>query len=86
MIRLDFQDPRDAKLLENTVTWQSAIAGDDPISHYEVCVNGELVGKVEHQPQILKNKPFLFELEKTVGEIMITAIDNAGNRATSRIS
>jgi hypothetical protein len=84
--KVGLSGPRDANLIENKVTWYSAIAGDDPISHYEVCVNGELIGKVEHQPQKLKSKPFLYELENQNGEIVITAIDKAGNRATSRIS
>ena len=78
--------PRDAKLSGNTVTWHTAIAGDDPISHYEVFVDGEFVGKVEHQPQILKSKPFLYSLDKPDGEIMITAVDVSGNRAESRIA
>lgn len=73
--------PRDAKWVNNKITWQSAIAGDDPISHYEVLINGKLVGKVEHQPQILKSKPFEYELEKSEGEIMIASVDQAGNRA-----
>jgi hypothetical protein len=78
--------PRDAKLIENKITWHSAIAGDSPISHYEVFVDGELVGKVEHKPQLLKSKPFQYELEKPTGEILIAAVDKAGNRAESRIA
>jgi len=66
----------DSNYFMTSVTWHSAIAGDDPISHYAVCVNGELVGKVEHQPQILKSKPFLYELEKPNGEIMIAVLIN----------
>ena len=83
--KVGLSGPRGPKLVENIVTWQSAVAGDDPISHYEVYVNDELVGKVEHQPQILKSKPFLFDLEKPDSKIMITAVDKAGNRATSKI-
>ena len=78
--------PRDAKLIDNKITWQSAIAGDDPISHYEVYVDGELVGNVEHKPQLLFSKPFQMELEKLEGEILIAAVDKAGNRAESRIA
>ncbi len=84
--KVGLSGPRDAKLVENKVTWHSAIAGDDPISHYEVYVNGELIGKVEHQPQKMKSKPFLYEMGNKNGEIVIKAIDKAGNRATSRIS
>lgn len=77
--------PRDAKLIENKISWHSAIAGDDPISHYEVFVNGELVGKVEHKPQLLKSNPFSYELEKPKSEILIAAVDKAGTRAELRI-
>jgi hypothetical protein len=83
--KVGLSGPRDAKLVKNTVTWHSAIAGDNPLSHYEVYVDGELVGKVEHHPQILKSKPFLYDLEEPNDEIMIVAIDKTGNRATSRI-
>lgn len=76
--------PRDVKLEGKTVTWHSAIAGDDPISYYEVSVDGEIVGKVEHHPQVLKSKPFQYELDNPKGAILITAIDKAGNRAASR--
>ena len=78
-------EPRDAKLVDDVVNWYSAIAGDNPISHYEVFVNGELVGKVEHQPQVLKKEPFLFKLENPDGEIMIVVVDKAGNRTTTRL-
>ena len=77
--------PRDAKLVDNKISWHTAIAGDDPISHYEVIVDGELVGKVEHKPQLLKSKPFQYELEKPTGEILITAVDKAGDRAESKL-
>jgi len=78
--------PRDAKLIENKITWQSAIAGDDPILHYEVFVNGELVGNVEHKPQLLKSEPFQYEMEKSQNDVLIAAVDKAGNRAESRIA
>jgi aryl-alcohol dehydrogenase-like predicted oxidoreductase len=78
-------EPRDAKLVDDVVNWHSAIAGDNPISHYEVFVNGELVGKVEHQPQVLKKEPFLFKLKNPDGEIMIVVVDKAGNRTTTRL-
>lgn len=77
--------PRDAKLVDNAVTWHTAIAGDNPVSHYEIIVNGELLGKVEHKPQVLESQPFTFKLEKPDGDIMVTAVDKAGNRATTNI-
>jgi aryl-alcohol dehydrogenase-like predicted oxidoreductase len=77
--------PRNAKRIENKLTWHTAIASDDPISHYEVYSDGKLVGKVEHHPQILKSKPFSIELEKPGSKILIAAVDKAGNRAEIRI-
>lgn len=78
--------PRGAELDGYTITWHTAIAGDYPISYYEVSVNGEPVGTVEHQPQTLKSKPFRFELNKPGGDIAVTAIDTAGTRSTATIS
>ncbi len=72
--------PRDAKLEGNMLTWNSALADDEPISHYEIMVNGKAAGKVEHQPQILKSKPFTFQISE-MGEIQIVTVDKAGNRA-----
>lgn len=78
--------PREAELNGKTVTWHNAIAGDHPVSYYEVSVDGKVLGKLDHQPQVLKNKPFRYDLENTDGVIVIAAVDKAGNRAESRIS
>ena len=72
--------PRNLKLTENILTWQTAFAGDEPVSFYEITVNGEKVGTVEHKPQLLKSNPFSFTLEKTEGEVKVVAVDKAGNR------
>jgi hypothetical protein len=73
--------PRDLQRNENKITWQTAYAGDEPISHYEVMVGGQLVGKVEHKPQTLKSKPFSFDIGNTGAEIAVIAVDKAGTRA-----
>ncbi|NQU51738.1 MAG: aldo/keto reductase [Bacteroidetes bacterium] len=78
--------PREIQKEENKITWQSSYAGDEPISHYEIMVDGKLAGKVEHKPQLLKSKPFLFELEKPEGEILIAVVDISGNRAESKFA
>jgi hypothetical protein len=65
---------------KNRITWQTAYAADEPISHYEVVIDGELAGKVEHKPQTLKSKPFTFETEKQGEKILVAAVDKAGNR------
>lgn len=73
--------PRDAKIVGNKLSWQSALADNEAISHYEVLVNDKLVGTVEHKPQTLKSRPFLFELEELGTKIVLATIDKAKNRA-----
>ncbi len=78
--------PRELQINDNTITWQSAFAGDEPISHYEILVDGKLVGKVDHKPQLLKSEPFSFQIEKEAGKILIAAVDFSGNRAEAKLS
>ncbi len=75
--------PRELQINGNTITWQSAFAGDEPISHYEVLVDGKLVGKVNHKPQLLKSEPFSFNNKNLSGKVLVAVVDNAGNRAES---
>ncbi|QGY43880.1 hypothetical protein GM418_09485 [Maribellus comscasis] len=77
--------PRDLQKEGNKITWQTAYAGDEPISHYEVTVDGKTAGKVEHKPQVLKEKPFVFELENMGSEISVAAVDKAGNKAKANL-
>jgi aryl-alcohol dehydrogenase-like predicted oxidoreductase len=64
------------------VIWQTAFAEDVPISHYEVLLNGEKIGKVDHRPQILKSKPFVFETAKlTDMDIAVRTVDENGDRS-----
>lgn len=78
--------PRNLQLLDNTITWNTALADDDPISHYEIFVDGEKAGKVEHKPQTLKSKPFTFALNKTGRNIVVKAVDAAGNVAETNLA
>ncbi len=77
--------PRELKVSDNIITWQSSYAGDEPISHYEIFVDGKLMGKVNHKPQLFKSKPFSFNIKNSNGSVMVAAVDNAGNRAESKI-
>ncbi len=77
--------PREVEVTDNKITWQSSYAGDEPISHYEILVDGKFMGKVNHKPQLLKSEPFSFDIENSSGEILVAAVDNAGNRAESKI-
>jgi aryl-alcohol dehydrogenase-like predicted oxidoreductase len=76
--------PRNPELRNNTLTWHSALADEEPISHYEIVVDGTMAGKVNHQPQLLKSKPFSFTLEKE-WKVVIAAVDKAGNRAETNL-
>jgi aryl-alcohol dehydrogenase-like predicted oxidoreductase len=77
--------PREIQKDENKLSWQTSYSGDAQISHYEILVDGKLEGKVEHKPQLLKSKPFQFELKNTKGEILVAAVDKAGNRAEANL-
>ncbi len=77
---------KEEKQGKNVFSWQTAYAADEPLSHYEVMIDGQLAGKVDHKPQILKSKPFVFESEKTGTEILIAAVDKAGNRMESKLA
>ena len=72
--------PRDAKITNDVLTWNTALADEEPISHYEVFRDGELLAKVEHKPQLLKSQPFSYTLDKPE-RITLATVDKAGNRA-----
>ena len=78
--------PRDAKLIENMVTWQSALADEAPLDHYEIWVDGKLEGTVKHEPQLLKSKPFNFGLKEKTADIMLATVDKDGNRAEVKLT
>jgi hypothetical protein len=77
--------PRDAKLVDGKLTWNTALADDEPISHYEIIRDGELLGKVEHKPQLLKSKPFSITIDEP-GDVTLVAVDKAGNRAETVVA
>ncbi|MEE4285295.1 MAG: hypothetical protein V2I31_04070, partial [Mariniphaga sp.] len=70
---------------KNLLTWQTAYAEDEPLSYYEIVIDGQIAGKVNHKPQTLKSKPFVFETEKTGSEILVAAVDKAGNRMETKL-
>ncbi|NOY95922.1 MAG: hypothetical protein GXO81_06020 [Chlorobi bacterium] len=77
--------PRDVSVQEKNgktiITWQTAYAGDNAISHYEIQVDGKIIGEVKHTPQALKKDPFVFETKKIDGaEIAVYTVDVAGDR------
>jgi len=74
--------PENVLVTENKVTWNTSFSGDEPITHYEVLINGEKAGDVEHTPQILKSKPFTFETSIKEGDkVAVLAVDKSGDKA-----
>ncbi len=81
----DLTAPREAKVsVENNktvVSWQTAYAGDAPISKYEVWRDGKKLGEVAHAPQTTK-APFSFTDQsgkKGAGSYLVKAIDAKGS-------
>jgi len=65
------------------LTWQTAYAGDEPISHYEVLRDGQRIGRVNCRPQTDKT-PFVFEdnaASAGAHKYVVAAVDAIGRRA-----
>ncbi|MEI6891878.1 MAG: aldo/keto reductase [Pontiella sp.] len=68
------------------ITWQTAYAATAPIIKYEVVINGKEIAEVPHKPQILKSKPFFFEMDQPItGDVMIRTVDANGDKAWATI-
>ena len=66
-----------------SLNWQMAYAGDEPISHYEIWRDHQMVDQVAYQPQTSK-KPFEFAdavSDKTAHTYQIATVDAAGHKA-----
>lgn len=68
-----------------TLTWQTGYAGDEPISHYEILRDGQMMGRVEYRPQVDKT-PLQYE-DKTAGagahRYVVATVDSIGRRAAA---
>jgi aryl-alcohol dehydrogenase-like predicted oxidoreductase len=67
------------------LAWQTAYAGDKPISHYEIWRDQKKVGQVAHKPQITK-APFTHEdklTDQASHAYKVVTVDVAGRRAES---
>jgi hypothetical protein len=84
----DLTPPRDAAVVREPggvkLTWQTAFAGDEPISHYEISRDGAKIGQVAHHPQVDKT-PFAF-VDKSAGgstrKYEVATVDASGRRAS----
>lgn len=77
--------PRDLKQEQigkkTKITWQTAYAAEDPISHYEIVINHKIIGKVPHKPQVSKKTPFVYETKGTAGDFKVYTVDVIGFKA-----
>ncbi|MBT6006045.1 MAG: hypothetical protein HOG79_10025, partial [Prolixibacteraceae bacterium] len=84
MDKVGLTAPGNVNVADNKITWNNGFSGDEPITHYEILINGEKAGEVEHKPQILKSKPFVFETELKEGDkIAVASVDKSGARVES---
>ena len=77
--------PQDIKIggvNEVEISWNSAMADKDPISHYEVFMGKEMVATVLHTPQTTTD-PFRFKARSNAENYKVVTVDRAGNRAES---
>ena len=68
-----------------TLSWNTSIAGDEPINSYEIWRDGEKTGNLPHQPQ---TGSALFHFEdkpdnRSAHTYKIITVDAAGNKAAS---
>jgi len=76
------QDIRVHKDGDLKISWNSALAADDPLSHYEVFRGDELIATVLHTPQITTD-PFGYKGGLQKGGYKVVTVDKAGNRTES---
>ncbi len=77
--------PRNVKVAltdKTLITWDTSYAGDEPIAHYEIVRDGEVLEKVMHKPQAT-TAPFSYETAATGKEFAIVAVDAGGRRVSS---
>jgi hypothetical protein len=74
--------PANVRIEGDTLAWDTAIAGDEPIEKYEILAGNEKIGEVTHTPQVSR-KPFTFGgLKKNVA-YTVAVVDRAGRRRKS---
>lgn len=79
--------PSNLRKSGNKIAWDNAFAGDAPVLRYEVKVNGNKVGEVEHKPQILKSIPFTFGIALKEGDkVAVAAVDENGGKAEALLA
>lgn len=63
------------------LTWDTSYAGDEPISHYEIEIDGKVAATVRHVPQVSRD-PFFYKAASGK-EFKITAVDAIGRKSST---
>ncbi|MFC2090040.1 aldo/keto reductase [Bacteroidota bacterium] len=74
-------EPKNVRMENGRLVWDTAIAGDEPIVKYEIMDGDEIVGEVPHTPQISLRRPFTFDRITPGMEYKVVAVDAAGRRS-----
>jgi len=78
--------PRNAVLTKSDgvkLSWDTSYAGNEPITHYEIVSDGEIVGTVPHHPQAFK-EPFSYEISSGK-EFKVVAVDAIGRKSATEV-
>lgn len=69
---------------KSDITWDSAIAADEPISHYEVYREEEMIATVSHSPQT-SLKQFVYSDSIKGSRYRVVTVDKLGRRSSSEL-
>ena len=82
LAKVGLTSPQNIRRVGDKLLWDNAFASDSPLAYYEIMVNGKKVGEIPHQPQILKSKPFTFNISVITGDkIEVVTVDKSGMKA-----
>lgn len=76
--------PGNPRIEGETLAWDTAIAGDEPIDKYEILAGEQIIGEVVHIPQVSK-KPFNFKGLKKGVSYRVAVVDRAGRKKVSDV-
>ena len=85
LARRGLTPPQDVQVTtgpEMEISWNTALADSEPLSHYEVLRDGQLVGTILHTPQVTAD-PFHYKGNLKRGSYRVVTVDRGGNRAES---
>ena len=72
-----------AKTDKIKLSWDTSYAGNEPVAHYEIIRDGEILETIQHTPQVSK-VPFTYETASGK-EFRLVAVDSAGRKAATEI-